>query len=104
MVTKTIRNIGVMGNASKAQKKNGEKWVAWAFMAPALLLVLLVSFYPIAVAIQWSMYETSYAKAVKFIGLTNFESIFGAKNGIKNILNSSVYVFGSMLIVIPLST
>lgn len=85
-------------------KKNSEKWIAYAFMAPALLLVLLVSFYPIAVAIKWSMYETEYVKTGAYVGAGNFLSIFKNESDLKNIGNSFVYVFGSILIVVPLST
>lgn len=81
-----------------------EKWIALAFMAPALLLVALVSIYPIIIAVQWSMYETHYVKAVKFIGLDNFVDLFVKENGLRNISNSLIYVFGSIMIVIPLST
>lgn len=85
-------------------KKNSEKWIAYAFMAPALLLVLLVSFYPIAVAMKWSMYETEYVKTGAYVGAGNFLSIFKNESDLKNIGNSFVYVFGSILIVVPLST
>ena len=85
-------------------KNNSEKWTALVFMFPALLLVLLVSIYPIFVAIKWSMYETSYVKAVKFIGSGNFIQILGSKDGLKNISNSLIYVFSSLVVVIPLST
>lgn len=85
-------------------KKNSEKWIAYAFMAPALLLVLLVSFYPIAVAMKWSMYETEYVRTGAYVGAGNFLSIFKNESGLKNIGNSFVYVFGSILIVVPLST
>lgn len=84
--------------------KNGEKWIAYAFMAPALLLVILVSFYPIAVAMKWSMYETDYVRTGAYVGADNFLAIFKNENGLTNIKNSFVYVFGSILIVIPLST
>jgi multiple sugar transport system permease protein len=88
----------------RKRKSQGDKWIAYAFMAPALLLVLLVSFYPIVVAMQWSVYETEYVKTVNYVGFDNFVSIFKDQNGIANIKNSFVYVFGSILIVIPLST
>jgi multiple sugar transport system permease protein len=86
------------------KKRNNEKWVALAFMAPALILVLLVSFYPIGVAIKWSMYETNYINSVRFVGLDNFIAIFKNETGMQNIRNSVVYVFSSIVIVIPLST
>lgn len=88
----------------RLSKGLNERWVALAFMAPALLLVAAVSIYPIIVALQWSMYETRYVEAVRFIGLDHFKNLFTEQDGFRNIKNSVVYVFGSLLIVIPLST
>ncbi|MFC4301904.1 carbohydrate ABC transporter permease [Cohnella boryungensis] len=87
-----------------AKRKIGDKWIAYAFMAPALILVVLVSFYPIGVAMRWSLYETEYVRTGAYVGADNFISIFKNESGLTNIKNSFVYVFGSILIVIPLST
>jgi multiple sugar transport system permease protein len=87
-----------------AKRKIGDKWIAYAFMAPALILVVLVSFYPIGVAMKWSLYETEYVRTGAYVGADNFISIFKNESGLTNIKNSFVYVFGSILIVIPLST
>ena len=46
--------------------------VPYAFMAAAILLVVLVSFYPILYAVRLSLYQTEYLVLGRFVGLANF--------------------------------
>jgi multiple sugar transport system permease protein len=98
----TIRRTS-SGESTVELTRGKEKWVALAFMAPALLLVAMVSIYPIFVAVNWSLYETSYVQAVRYVGLDNFVALFTSENGVRNMVNSAVYVFSSILLVIPVS-
>jgi ABC-type sugar transport system permease subunit len=55
-----------------------EKWVPYAFLLPALLLIFFFRVFPALSGFRESMYATSFAAggAKSFVGLGNFQSIF----------------------------
>lgn len=85
----------------RLRRKGSDAGVATAFLAPAILLILLITIVPICMAIRTSFHATNYAEVGEFVGLANYKSVF-AGNGWKNIFNSIRYVFCSLLVVIPL--
>lgn len=75
----------------------------WALLTPTIVIVGLVSVFPIAYAVSLSLHETRYMETVELIGGENYLTIFGTEEGWLQILRSLVYVVGSLLIAIPLS-
>lgn len=71
-------------------------------MTPATLTVCLVSIYPIVYAILLSLYKTKYLHRVEFAGFDNYIHLLKDPLAIKNLQNTLIYVFGSLVIVIPL--
>lgn len=82
-------------------RKSSDVGVATAFLAPAILMIVLVTIIPICMAIRTSFHATNYAEVGAFVGLDNFIAVFTG-NGLKNILNSIRYVLLSLVVVIPL--
>ncbi len=92
-----------------APKKRGRgTWgspvgLAWGLLAPALIVVGLVSILPIAYAINLSLHETKYLNIGEFVGLDNFARIFIEPEGLAQIARSFIYVIVSLFITVPLS-
>lgn len=90
------------GRTHEVRLKRGgsDTGVAAAFLAPAILLILLITILPICLAVRTSFHATHYAEVGAFTGLDNYIRVFTG-NGLKNILNSIRYVICSLLVVIP---
>lgn len=88
------------GHRTLSASKNSDFGVAAAFLAPAILMIVLVTIIPICMAISTSFHATNYAEVGEFVGINNFISVFKG-NGIKNIVNSIRYVLMSLMVVIP---
>lgn len=74
----------------------------YLFMAPAILLVLAVSFYPVLFAFRRSLYATRYMELGRFIGLANYVQFLLRGSGWHNITNSIAYTVGSLCAALPL--
>jgi multiple sugar transport system permease protein len=72
-----------------------------AFLSPAVFFVLLITFLPILHAISVSFYETSYLQKTEFVGFHHYWNYLQEPAGRQNILNSLIYVFGSLILAVP---
>ncbi|BDI22095.1 carbohydrate ABC transporter permease [Herbiconiux sp. L3-i23] len=82
---------------------NAPAGLAWGLILPSIVVVAIVSIFPIAYAINLSLHETSYMQVGEFIGFENFLPIFTTGEGLGQIGLSLVYVIGSLLLAVPLS-
>jgi multiple sugar transport system permease protein len=82
-------------------KQWSRSWLALLFLAPSLLLVVAVTFYPIIYAIRVSLYDTFYLNTTKFVGLQHYVRFLWDVAGQRNLWNSFVYTLGSLAIAIP---
>jgi ABC-type sugar transport system permease subunit len=78
-----------------------DRLLGFAFLAPALLLILFSTGIPIVTAARTSLYATNYAKLGNFVGFEHYKSILFSSEGWYRIFNSVVYVLLSLLLVIP---
>jgi multiple sugar transport system permease protein len=76
----------------------------YLFLAPALLLVALVSLYPIGYALHRSLYATRYLALGRFVGAGNYVSYFLRGSGWQNLCNSLVFTLGSLALTLPIGT
>ncbi len=74
----------------------------YLFLLPALLVVFMVTVYPLFYAVFTSLYETLFMKRVAFVGLNNYLDVLLTPTGQRAILRSLSFVFGSLMLVIPL--
>lgn len=77
--------------------------LAFGFIVPAVVIVFLVSIYPVFDAVVLSLYKTSYARKVAFTGLANYLALFRDPTFWSDTLNSLIYTGGSLVLVLPLS-
>lgn len=75
----------------------------YLLMAPALLIVGVVSIFPIMFAVNLSLHTTKYTRVGPFIGLKNYAAILGSSAGWASIGKSMIYVVGSLAIAVPLA-
>ena len=78
-----------------------KKLLPYFLMSPTILLLIVVSFFPLLYAIRESMYETKYLQLVNFIFLDHYREIFSTEAGWKAIINSWTHVFGTVLLAMP---
>lgn len=78
-----------------------KKWrntlVAWAFMLPALAVILVFVVYPIIFSLPLALFDYSGLGATKYVGLANFRRAFADKDFWIAIRNSAKFV-----IVVPI--
>lgn len=86
----------------KMRKKKGDTGRAILFLAPALLLICCFTVIPIFEAVYTSFHKTQYAMVGEFVGLKNYISVMVESDGLKNIINSIVYVVLSLLLAMPI--
>lgn len=74
----------------------------YALLAPSILIVLAVIFYPIIYAVDISVHETEFLEKRDFVGLKHYLDFFGSGLGWRIIWNSLVLVVGSLLLTVPI--
>ncbi|MAB81760.1 carbohydrate ABC transporter permease [Microbacterium sp. UBA3394] len=77
--------------------------LSWGLVLPSIIVVAVVSIFPIVYAVNLSLHETSYMQIGEFIGLQHFIWIFTSAEGQAQIARSLIYVVGSLVIAVPLS-
>lgn len=90
---------------STRKQKRYDFYISILFISPLLLLIAAVTILPILTAFRWSLYETSYANMLKFIGLENYIRIFSSEKGgeiLISLFNSLWYALCSLAVVMPL--
>jgi ABC-type sugar transport system permease subunit len=70
--------------------------LAYLFILPSVLLVFAVTVYPTFSAVQYSLYQTVVLVRTKFVGLGNYRGLLRDPLLLTNLLNSAVFVFGSI--------
>ncbi|CAH0118184.1 MULTISPECIES: carbohydrate ABC transporter permease [unclassified Paenibacillus] len=73
-----------------------EASIAWFFMAPGLILLVLFVFWPIIYSVPLALTNYSVIGKTDFVGFDNFVKAFQDKNFITSLVNSLLYV-----IVVP---
>lgn len=75
----------------------------WLLVLPAVLLVVLVTFFPILQAINLSFHQTNYLRQGRFVGLQHYLSFFADPLSRQNLTNSFAFTFGSLAFSLPLA-
>ncbi len=97
--------------AARAPVRRRRRWpptlrfdpMATLFIAPAIVIVFLVSIYPVFDAAVLSLHRTAYAQKVAFVGLDNFVALFSARGFWNSAVNALIFTTGSLVLVVPLS-
>lgn len=107
-----IQSIGMPVNTSSAPKtqinatqidKTPVNWLLIAFVSPALILVLLISIYPVIDAAILSVFRTRYAVKEEFVWFANYSALFNDPSVWKAGVNSLIFTLGSLCLALPLA-
>lgn len=74
----------------------------YLWLAPALVLVIAVSFWPLGYALVQSVYRSNYLDLGTFTGTSNFARFLFSEAGMARAWNSFVLVAGTLAIALPL--
>lgn len=69
-----------------------EKFIAWMFMLPGLILLTLFVIWPIIYSVPLAFTDYSVISDKKYVGLDNFAYAFKDPNFIKSMINSILYI------------
>jgi multiple sugar transport system permease protein len=72
-------------------------------IAPAVLMVVLVSIYPVIEAFVLSTFQTRFAEKIRFVGLSNYAALLTDPTFWNAARNSLSFTGVSLLVTIPLS-
>jgi ABC-type sugar transport system permease subunit len=87
----------------RRRRGGGTTGMAWGLLIPSLVIVGVVSIFPIVYAVNLSVHATMYLNIGRFTGIGNYLKLFVHAEGWMQILHSFLYVLVSLAIVIPLS-
>jgi multiple sugar transport system permease protein len=76
--------------------------VPYLMLAPAFLLIAGVSFLPIGHAVVQSFFRSSNLNLGRFVAFQNYGDFFFTRNGLGTVVNSLVFVGGTLAIALPL--
>ncbi len=77
------------------KKKN---YVKWLFVSPAIIIVLLLIFYPILSSIYYSFTNKNLIRPIyKFVGFQNYKAVLSNENFWKSFINSIKWTIFSLL-------
>jgi multiple sugar transport system permease protein len=76
--------------------------VILGFFAPAVLLIVAISLYPIGYSFFLAFFETRFTDLVRFIGFENFNALASDSRLWANVRITLVYVGGTLLGAIPI--
>lgn len=94
----TQRPITVIPAAARPRRP---KLRPYLMLLPAVALMVAVMVGPLIYSVVVSLYQTNYLKLGRFIGLANYLRFW--HDGSAFVRNMLVFVFGSLVIVLPLS-
>ncbi len=73
----------------------------FAWFAPAIVVLLAITLYPTAVVLWLSVHRTRLYEVVGGAGLSNYVSVITSAAFIELSMNSLLYVFGALAVVLP---
>ncbi len=73
------------------------------FMAPAMLIIVVIVLVPIVISLYYSLLKWDGIGKATFIGIENYINLFGDERFIASVKNSLLYVVLSLFIQLPLS-
>jgi multiple sugar transport system permease protein len=80
-----------------------KKALPYLLIIPSVVLILSTIIYPVFYAFTKSLHLTRYMETIRFVGLANYLRFFSSPQNLRNILNSFVYVLGSLALTMPLA-
>lgn len=102
LVQADAKRRGYLQSRKQRLTRLSSRAAPYPFILPAALLVSAVALFPVGYALFHSLYQTEYLQAPTFVGFANFAEVFSDPLTWKNLVNSFVFVGGSLLLALPL--
>lgn len=77
-------------------------WAEFAWFAPAVAVLLAVTLYPTAMVLWLSVHRTRLYEVLNGVGFANYVSVLTSPAFMELSLNSLMYVFGALALVLPM--
>ena len=77
-------------------------WAGFTWFAPAVAVLLAVTLYPTGMVLWLSLHRTRLYEVVEGVGLANYVSVLTSPAFLELSLNSLLYVFGALALVLPM--
>lgn len=71
-----------------------QNWSAWAFLAPALIILFLTLLLPAALTLVMSVTDVSFLRPTSFVGARNYLNLFSDENFRQALGNTVAYTVG----------
>ena len=84
------------GGCFKRELGNPERRTAYYMVLPALLIILIVAFFPIAYATYLSFTDATVAQSGSFVGLENYTEMFANEDFLEGLTNTAVFTVVSV--------
>lgn len=92
------------GRGIKPAPRRRRREHGWLWFAPALVLVLAFTGYPLYFALTNSFFETKIWTPVEFVGFDNYAQALADPRFHANLWISAIYVFGGALLAVVIGT
>lgn len=88
-------NEQVSHNVASFELKKNDKYYAWLFLGPSILLLSVFVFYPMLRTLYLSLFLTdSFGRPTVFVGLQNYANLLTSKVYMASLRATGVYVVG----------
>ncbi|MET0209569.1 MAG: sugar ABC transporter permease [Burkholderiaceae bacterium] len=85
----------------KKDPQHNTFWGRFVWFAPAVAVLLAITLYPTAVVFWLSAHRTRLYEVVEGVGFANYVSVLTSPSFLELSLNSLLYVFGALAVVLP---
>jgi multiple sugar transport system permease protein len=99
-----VADLPKKGKKHLSERARAERKTAYLLCAPAVIVMLIVTGYPIAYAIYLSLqkYDLRFPDAKEFVGLDNYGQVLSSSTWWSDVLNTLIITVGSVAIELVL--
>ncbi|MBM6820825.1 sugar ABC transporter permease [Clostridium saudiense] len=91
-----------MSKSKKIKLSKKQNLIGWAFLTPAVILIVIMSFYPMIKALILS-FQSGVGSSIKWVGLSNYTRMFKDKIFIQALGNNFIYLIIQVPIMLILA-
>ena len=92
----------MISKSKKIKLSKKQNLIGWAFLTPAVILIVIMSFYPMIKALILS-FQSGVGSSIKWVGLSNYARMFKDKIFIQALGNNFIYLIIQVPIMLILA-
>lgn len=92
----------MISKSKKIKLSKKQNLIGWAFLTPAVILIVIMSFYPMIKALILS-FQSGVGSSIKWVGLSNYTRMFKDKIFIQALGNNFIYLIIQVPIMLILA-